>query len=137
MRGARAWLSLALMLTLTGCGQNPGSPTTTAVATPPAQPAVAPLVSPVPGANVGPDEQQAVAAALQDAATHLGVAAGELSVQQVEAREWGDSSLGCPQPGLLYSQVVTPGFLIVINSRGKQLEYHSDTRARVVLCREG
>ena len=83
---------------------------------------------------MSPEEQQAVAAALQDAATQLGVAASELSLQQIEAREWGDSSLGCPQPGNLYSQIVTPGFLIVINSRGKQLEYHSDTRGRVVLC---
>ena len=135
MRGARAWLWLMLILTLGGCGQNPGSPSTPVVVTPP-QPAVAPLVSPVPGSNLSPEEQQAVAAALQDAATQLGVAASELSLQQIEAREWGDSSLGCPQPGNLYSQIVTPGFLIVINSRGKQLEYHSDTRARVVLCRE-
>jgi len=135
MRGARAWLWLAIALTLGGCGQNPGPPTPTSAPTPP-PPAVAPVVSPVPGANVGPEQQQAVAAALRDAATHLGVAASDLSVQQVEARDWSDSSLGCPQPGNLYSQIVTPGFLIVINSRGKQLEYHSDTRARVVLCRE-
>jgi hypothetical protein len=135
MRGARAWLWLTLILTLGGCGQNSGSPSTPAVVTPP-QPAVAPLVSPVPGSNLSPEEQQVVAAALQDAATQLGVAASELSLQQIEAREWGDSSLGCPQPGNLYSQIVTPGFLIVINSRGKQLEYHSDTRGRVVLCRE-
>ena len=133
MRGARAWLWLTLILTLGGCGQNPGSPSTPVVVTPP-QPAVAPLVSPVPGSNLSPEEQQAVAAALQDAATQLGVAASELSLQQIEAREWGDSSLGCPQPGNLYSQIVTPGFLIVTNSRGKQLEYHSDTRGRVVLC---
>jgi hypothetical protein len=146
MRGARACLWLAIALMLGGCGQNPVSTSTTVVATPgaptvapvatPQAPAVAPLASAVPGVNLGPDEQQAVAAAMQDAATHLGVAASELSVQQVEAREWGDSSLGCPQPGNLYSQIVTPGFVIVINSRGKQLEYHSDTRARVVLCRE-
>jgi len=135
MRGTCVWRWLALTLTLAGCGQNPGSTSATAVATPP-PPVVSPLASAVPGANVGPGEQQAVAAAVQDAAAHLGVAASELSVQQVEAREWGDSSLGCPQPGNLYSQVVTPGFVIVINSGGKQLEYHSDTRARVVLCRE-
>jgi hypothetical protein len=66
----------------------------------------------------------------------LGVSASELSVERIEAREWSDSSLGCPQPGNLYSQIVTPGFLIVISSRGKQLEYHSDARGRVVLCRE-
>jgi hypothetical protein len=136
MRGARAWLWLTLILTLGGCGQNPGSPSTPAAATTPPQAAVAAVVSPVPGSNLSPEEQQVVAAALQDAATQLGVAASELSLQQIEAREWGDSSLGCPQPGNLYSQIVTPGFLIVINSRGKQLEYHSDTRGRVVLCRE-
>jgi hypothetical protein len=73
---------------------------------------------------------------LEDAASRLGVTAATLSVDQVEAREWGDSSLGCPRPGELYSQVVTPGFLIVVSGSGKQLEYHSDTRGRVVLCQE-
>jgi hypothetical protein len=34
------------------------------------------------------------------------------------------------------SQVVTPGFLIVISGAGKTLEYHTDSRDRVVLCRE-
>jgi hypothetical protein len=86
--------------------------------------------------NPPPESQAAVEAALSDAASHLGIGRDQLRVDQVEAREWGDSSLGCPQPGNLYSQIVTPGFVIVINSGGKQLEYHSDTRARVVLCRE-
>src|SRR3954452_15318249 len=135
MRGARAWLWLTLILTLGGCGQNPGLPSTPAVGTPP-QPAVAPLLSPVPGSNLSPDQQQAVAAALQDAATHLGVAASELSLQQIEAREWGDSSLGCPQPGSRPPQSVTPVFLTVINSRGKRLEYPSGVRGRVLLCQE-
>jgi len=36
----------------------------------------------------------------------------------------------------MYSQIVTPGYLIVIAGGGKNLEYHSDTRGRVVLCQE-
>jgi hypothetical protein len=42
----------------------------------------------------------------------------------------------------MYSQIVTPGFLIVISGGGagggavKQLEYHSDARGNVVLCQE-
>jgi hypothetical protein len=77
-----------------------------------------------------------VDAALRDAAAHLGVGIDSLHVDQVEARQWGDSSLGCPRPGLMYSQIVTPGFLVVISGTGKVLEYHSDARARIVLCQE-
>ena len=83
-----------------------------------------------------PDSQAAVDAALNDAAAHLGVNRDQLQVDQVEAREWGDSSLGCPRPGLLYSQIVTAGFLIIISTGPKQLEYHTDSRGRVVLCKE-
>jgi hypothetical protein len=73
---------------------------------------------------------------MSDAADHLGVTRDVLRVDQVQAREWPDSSLGCPRPGFLYSQVVTPGYLIVISSGSHQLEYHADDRARVTLCRE-
>jgi hypothetical protein len=82
------------------------------------------------------DSQASVEAALSDAAAHLGVSRADLQVQQVEAREWSDSSLGCPRPGLMYSQIVTPGYLIVITGAGKLLEYHSDARGNVVLCQE-
>ena len=44
MRGARAWLWLTLILTLGGCGQNPGSPSTPVVVTPLAPLAQAPLL---------------------------------------------------------------------------------------------
>jgi hypothetical protein len=135
MRAACAWLWLAVTLVVEACGPSAGSQTATPAATAP-PPAVTPVASSVPGANVSPDQPPAVGAAVQDAATRLGVSASELSVERIEAREWSDSSLGCPQPGNLYSQIVTPGFLIVISSRGKQLEYHSDARGRVVLCRE-
>jgi hypothetical protein len=78
-----------------------------------------------------------VDAALNDAATHLGLTKDQLRVDQVESREWPDSSLGCPQPGQLYSQIVTPGYLIILSSSdGRQLEYHTDTRSHLTLCHE-
>jgi hypothetical protein len=88
--------------------------------------------SPSPGGQTQPS----VDAALRDAAAHLNVDQSTLKVERVEERDWSDASLGCPRPGVLYAQVVTPGFLIVISGVGKQLEYHSDTRGRVVLCSE-
>jgi len=85
---------------------------------------------------VTPEAAAAVDAARQDAAAHLGVSPDQLNVAQVDAREWNDSSLGCPQEGMLYSQVITPGYFILIISGSRQLEYHTDTRANVKLCRE-
>jgi hypothetical protein len=77
-----------------------------------------------------------VDAALADAAVHLGVSRADLQVERVEAHVWADSSLGCPKPGLMYSQIVTPGYLIVIAAGARNLEYHSDARGNVVLCQE-
>jgi hypothetical protein len=91
-------------------------------------------VIPEPSSNA--DSQALVDAVLRDAGAHLGVSPTALHVDRVEAHEWGDSSLGCPRPDLMYSQVVTPGFVIVISGAGKQLEYHTDTRGQVVLCQE-
>jgi hypothetical protein len=86
---------------------------------------------------VPPEAAAAVDAALTDAANHLILSKDQLRVDKVEPQEWPDSSLGCPQPGELYSQVVTPGYLIIISSSSaNQLEYHADTRSRVTLCHE-
>jgi hypothetical protein len=139
MRLAGLWIVLAGTLLLSAsCAGVSGS-----VPPPPsAQPArttqaVAPpspvsVTSPSPGTQ----GQPAVDAALRDAAAHLGVSLTDLKVQQVDAREWSDAALGCPRPGLMYAQVLTPGYFVVISGGGKTLEYHTDERGRVVLCQE-
>jgi hypothetical protein len=134
---------MALAPVQSACGPTAGNQVPTPLAlspTPAAQPATSSPAANVPsGSTARPESQAAVDAALRDAAAHLSVGVNELQVDQVEAREWPDSSLGCPRPGIMYSQVVTPGFLIIISTGGtvtRQLEYHSDARGRVVLCQE-
>ena len=85
---------------------------------------------------IPPEAAAAVDAARQAGASHLAIGADQFQVNQVEAHQWPDSSLGCPQPGQLYSQIVTPGFLVLISGAGQQLEFHTDTRSRVVLCHQ-
>ena len=49
--------------------------------------------------------------------------------------EWGDTSLGCPLPGKVYAQVITPGFRLVFDYQGQQNEYHTDRDGSgVVAC---
>src|SRR5205823_1607360 len=100
-------LALAATLVLAACGPNAGAPTPLPAASTPPPPPVSPVTGTLPGSNANPDPQPAVDAALQDAATHLGVGKDQLRVDQVEVRQWPDSSLGCPRPGMLYSQIVT------------------------------
>jgi hypothetical protein len=138
MRPPRPYgMLLATTLVWAACAPAAGPPATPS-------PAVAPVASPAPspvpslsqGASPNADPQVSVDAALADAAVHLGVSKADLKVEQVEMHDWGDASLGCPRPGLLYAQIVTPGYLIVLSGGGRQLEYHSDARGRVVLCQE-
>jgi hypothetical protein len=90
----------------------------------------------VTGVTRSPEAQQAVEAVLNAASTRLTVPAAQLRVEQVEQREWRDASLGCPQPGMMYAQVITPGYLVIVAGAGRRLEYHTNTRGQAVLCRE-
>jgi len=83
---------------------------------------------PFPGSVGAPIEQ-----ARQDLAKRLGVSVDDIEVQAVEAVEWPDASLGCPQPGMMYAQVITPGYRILLRAGGETYEYHSD-RKRAILC---
>lgn len=135
----RAFVLLAsITLWSSACAARVGGQVSTPAATAPS-PALAPappVASVLPGSSSSTDPQPLIEAALRDAAAHLSVSPADLHVDQVDARQWGDSSLGCPRPGLMYSQIVTPGYFIVISGAGKQLEYHTDARSEVVLCQE-
>jgi len=50
------------------------------------------------------------------------------------AVEWPDASLGCPQPGQMYAQVITPGFQILLEAGGKRYVVHTDTTQNAVVC---
>ncbi len=83
-----------------------------------------------------PEAQGAVDAAIRDAAPRLGTDISQVRVERVEQREWPNSGLGCPQPGMMYAQVITPGYLVIVASGGRRLEYHTDARGNAVYCRD-
>jgi len=81
--------------------------------------------------------EKALAAAVAALSEQTGVLPDKISLVSMEAVEWSDSSLGCPQEGFMYAQVITPGYLIVLEADGKQFEYHTDQQGNsAVLCEE-
>ncbi len=67
-------------------------------------------------------------------ADNAALSADDVEVLQVTALQWRDASLGCPRPGMMYAQVITPGYLIEVKAGGKVYEYHTNTNQSVVLC---
>jgi len=112
--------------------------TANASATPIGDPATATIpraATPSASATRGTmDYPDVVRVALAQAAADLGVAPGQLAIIAVEARDWPDSSLGCPQPGRAYAQIVTPGYRLVVQANGRQYEYHTNRTTMIVRC---
>lgn len=73
--------------------------------------------------------------ALQFLAEDLNVDSEQVDVVSVESVMWNDASLGCPEPGKMYAQVVTPGYRIVLEVDGTTYEVHTDNAGeRMVRC---
>jgi hypothetical protein len=72
--------------------------------------------------------------AREDLARRLGLKPESVKVVSVEEVDWRDTSLGCPKPGMMYAQVITPGFRVVLKAGGKTYEYHTDRGSQVILC---
>ncbi|MGD1994522.1 MAG: hypothetical protein PVI59_15110 [Anaerolineae bacterium] len=68
--------------------------------------------------------QELVELATADLAQRLGISPDEIEVQGVEPTEFPDASLGVPEPGEDYAQVVTPGTVIELVAQGELYRYH-------------
>jgi len=69
-----------------------------------------------------------------DLAQRLGISVEEVIVTETSDVVWPDSSLGCPQEGMVYAHVLTPGYLIRLESNQQQFEYHASKRTSIVYC---
>ncbi len=78
-------------------------------------------------ASPGPAKAQYpeyVERALADLAQRLGIDADKIAVDSAEPQTWNDTSLGLPEPGMMYAQVVTEGHTVTLSYAGKTYTYH-------------
>jgi hypothetical protein len=78
-------------------------------------------------------QEEAVGLAKQALASELGSAVDSIEVGEVVETEWSDSSLGCPQKGMMYAQVMTPGYRVTLVADGEHRVHVGGGRA--VVCR--
>jgi hypothetical protein len=94
---------------------------------------VIPDKSKTPDANA----QKLVLLAIEDLSKVIKISAEEIQVSAVQPVVWPDTSLGCPQPGVAYAQVITRGYILVLEAANTDYRYHTDDSATVFLCQEG
>jgi hypothetical protein len=136
-----------LALALVACG--PRAQPTVAIETKVATPThTSPQPTPAPSSLPTPDElvplespvqtppaNPAVAAAIAHLAAELGLSPADVTILSVEEMQWPDSSLGCPQPGMMYAQVITPGYRVLLEANGETYAVHTDQKgSTVVIC---
>jgi len=117
----------------------PLSPESTAT---PARPTPSPALATLPPENqpvpvqTGIQElppQSLLEAIIADLALRAGVSAEAIAVVSSEAIVWNDGSLGCPQPDVVYTQALVPGYQIILEAGGQKFDYHTSER-NFVLC---
>lgn len=78
--------------------------------------------------------QDLLDAILADAQARTGLPRAQITVIHAEAVTWRDGSLGCPQPGMAYTEALVPGYWVMLLAAGQELDYHASDRGSFFLC---
>jgi hypothetical protein len=135
---ARSALSLgALVFLLSACAGQGADPTASAEPTRPVR--SAPSLPSVPSADApvtGEVPGEIMANLLADAAERTGVDVDDIEVVQAEAVTWSDGSLGCPEPGMVYTQALVDGYHVIVEAGGEELDFRVTANGGFVLCEQ-
>ncbi len=74
----------------------------------------------------------------QQLAVVLGQSADTLTLISKEHAEWRDSALGCPEPGMMYMQVIVPGYKLIFSDGTRAYEVHTGGQGTpAIWCDQG
>ena len=73
------------------------------------------------------------AAVLSDLTTR-GIVTEGIEVVTARAVTWPNGALGCPKPGMAYTQMVIDGYQVVVTVGGKTYDYRFGATATPHLC---
>lgn len=85
-----------------------------------------------PSTHIPVDLTPAQRAAVSTLTQNLGLAADQIKLVSTESVDWPDSCLGISMEGISCAQVITPGFQIILEANGKQVEYRTNEDGTVM-----
>ncbi|MBV9790823.1 MAG: hypothetical protein JOZ51_21695 [Chloroflexi bacterium] len=141
-----------LLLTLTACGgaatPTTGNDSTGGAPVTGASPSSMPLGSPPAGGDApvsgapGGDQLMEVGDLEKNVmnllATTTGKPADTLKLQNKEDAEWPNGGLGCPKEGMMYTEMIVPGYKLTYTDGATTYEVHTDRSGNsAVWCDNG
>ncbi len=82
-----------------------------------------------PSASLPNSVQNAV---ISEAANHTGMPASQFQVIEAEQRDWPNGCLGIYQPGIACTQVIVPGWRVVVQAQQQEWSFHTDSTGNLV-----
>ena len=135
IRTATPWV-VFVALVLASCGGDDAAsdpvtnPTTTRDTTQPTttrdttQPDTTQPDTTQPETTMPAEQPPVVETAIAELSERIGRSASEISVARHESVTWSDGSIGCPEPGMSYTQALVPGYRIELVADGVSYWYH-------------
>ncbi|HEY5890652.1 MAG TPA: hypothetical protein VIW94_08125 [Acidimicrobiia bacterium] len=135
-RASQMLIFAGALLLLAACGgeETPldtSTTSTTLIATPLEPETTMPSV---PTENPDTASSAVVEKAILDLSARTKIAEDDITVVVAEAVTWPDGSLGCPQPGVFYTQALVDGSRVLLESGGRLYAYHAGADGEPFLC---
>lgn len=129
-RAAPAFAAAALMLAAGGCTPQTDGPEE---ATSP-EPA-APVANAAPAAVTGEVPAELLESILSDLMAREGLQREAIEVERGESVIWSDGALGCPEPGVMYTQAQVQGYWVVLRAGDRQFDYRASEKGQFRRCK--
>jgi hypothetical protein len=71
---------------------------------------------------------------IADLVQRTGAERSTVHVLQSEQVVWPDGSLGCPQPGMVYTQALVGGYQVMLEHGGETYDYRASEKGTFILC---
>jgi hypothetical protein len=129
---SRLVATTALVLVVTACSAGAG-----ATAPPPSDsrpPAVTLPASAAPSSETSLVPDALLGPVLADAATRTGADPSTIQVVEATSTTWNDGSLGCPEPGVMYTQALVDGYKVILEANGQKLDYRVPVQGGFKVC---
>lgn len=88
----------------------------------------------IPSSNPNNAPDQVVEAATVDLVKRISINPDDVTVVVAQEKTWNDGSLGCPEPGMVYTQALVDGYSVLLEVDGRLYPYHAGSDGVPFLC---
>jgi hypothetical protein len=74
---------------------------------------------------------------LKDLSGRTGTTIEKINVIQAQSIVWNDGALGCPQPGMMYTMALVPGYRVILEVGNQKYDYHAAETGYFFVCESG